>query len=150
MNQPNTVSISELERKNSHWFSEDNKRFFKSMWDSYALQNEGSVYAYFVSSEKYVNYSSGANEARMYTIRKFNMRNGRFEGDKDGTIFEFQKYSTKAQAEKAMRKYLKTEPIKEDKAKYLQSEIEQLQYEEKQIGPKIQKLINELAELHTT
>jgi hypothetical protein len=144
---PNTVSISELERKNSHWFSEGNKRFFKSMWDSYALQNEGSIYAYFVSSEKHESSFAGINEPRKYTVRKFNMLSGNFAHDKDGTIFEFQKYATKKQAEKAMREYLKTEPIKADKLEYLQYELKELQYQEKQIAPKMQKIINEIAEL---
>lgn len=141
----NTIPISELERKNSIWFSERNKRFFKSLWDSYALQNEGSVYAYFVSSEKHEGI--GYSEPRMYTIRKFNMISGNFEGDTDGTIFEFQKFPTKKQAEKALREYLKNEPIKNEKIAFLQREIKELQYQESQIGPKIQKLVSELAEL---
>jgi len=46
-----------------------------------------------------------------------------------------------------MREYLKTEPIKADKLEYLQYELKELQYQEKQIAPKMQKIINEIAEL---
>lgn len=145
---PNTVPISELERKNAHWFSEDNKRFFRSKWDSYALQNEGSIYAYFVSSEKHVSYFANINEPRKYTIRKFNMVTGNMDVNADkNPIFEFQYFDTKKQAEKALREYLKTEPIKQEKIAHLQHELAELQYQEKQIAPKIQKIINELAEL---
>ena len=143
----NTVSINELERKNSTWFSENNRRFFKSMWDSYALQNEGSTYAYFVSSEKHVSYSSGINEPRKYTIRKFNMRNGKISNNKDGTIFEFKKYTTKAQAEKALRKHLKTEPIRDDMVNFLNAEIEQLTYQIKRTQDEIVNLKTELETL---
>lgn len=137
-----TIPISELERKNDHWFSEDNKRFFKSMWDSYALQNEGSIYAYFVSSEKHVSHFANINEPRKYTIRKFNMRNGELPSDEG--IFDFQAFKDKRSAERELRKYLENEPIKEDKAKWLQSEIEHLEYIIKRTYEEIEELKKEL------
>jgi hypothetical protein len=144
---PNTVSISELERKNSNWFSPESKRFFKSMWDSYALQNEGSVYAYFVSSEKHESSFANINEPRKYTVRKFNMIVGRFDGDKDGSIFEFQKYDRKDQAEKALREYLKTEPIKADKIEFLKQEIGEQKYKLERTQQRILEIETELEAL---
>lgn len=112
------VPIETIQRQHKgHWFSDDSKRFFKSMWDSYGLQNVGSIYAYFVSSEKF-------NDAtpRKYGIRRVNMRNGEFS-HKDLGIFEFQAFNTKKQAYSALRKFLVTEPIYEDKIEWITGEI---------------------------
>ena len=139
MNTYITVAINEIRRKhNGHWFDTDTKRFFNSKWDSYALQNEGSIHAYFVSSEKH------GNEDRKYTIRRFNMRTGDFPGRDTNTIFEFQKYTTKTQAEKALREHLKTEPIRDDLVNFLNTEIEQLTYQIKRTTEEIAKLKAEL------
>ena len=125
------IPISELIRKNSHWFSEDNKGFFKSKWDSYALHNKGSIYAYFVSSEKHESLFSNINEPRKYTIRKFNLRDGDLKSESD--IFDFQKYGTKSKALRALKEYMKTEPIKNDTVEYINSKIESLRYNIKRI-----------------
>jgi hypothetical protein len=149
---PNTVSINELVRKAPHWFSEDNKRFFKSMWDSYALQNEGSIHAYFVSSEKHESSFANIHEPRKYTIRKFNMRTGDMvvTDDKKEPLFEFQHFTTKKQAEKAMREYMQVEPIETDKQAFLQDEIKEQEYTIKRTQAHIEELKEELKKLGIT
>lgn len=99
-----TLPINDLIQKNANWFNEGNTRFFKSKWDDYAYKL--GEYAYFISSEKHVNYFVGINDPRKYTIRKFNMETGEFSTD-NKDIFNFQRYSTKKQAEKALNAYLK-------------------------------------------
>lgn len=142
------ISIENLSRLNNHWFSDDNKRFFKSIWDNYALKNNDSIYAYFISSEKHVNYFVNVNEPRKYTIRKFNMRNGDFltSINKD-SIFEFQAFKTKKQAEKELRKYLLIEPIKADKIEFLKREIESLKHKSERNIKTIEGLEKELMEI---
>ena len=98
------IPIDMVIRKAPNWFNADNKRFFKSKWNNYAYQL--GEYAYFISSEKHVNYYVGVNDPRKYTIRKFNMTTGEFSTD-NKDIFTFQRYSTKKAAEKALNAYLK-------------------------------------------
>ena len=131
---PNTISINEIIRKcTSHWFNEDSKRFFKSLWDQYAIQNDGSIFAYFISSEKH------NDEARKYTVRRFNLISGNVSSPypEENTIFEFQKYDTKKQADKALREYIKTEPQETDKQEFYKAEIANLEYQLKTINQKI-------------
>jgi hypothetical protein len=98
------IPINDIIRLFPKWFDKDNIRFFKSKWNNYAYQL--GEYAYFISSEKHVNYYVGVNDPRKYTIRKFNMNTGDFSTD-NKDIFNFQRYSTKKAAEKALNAYLK-------------------------------------------
>jgi len=118
--QYDIIPIETIIRKhNGYWFSEDSKRFFKSRWENTAYQNEGSLYAYFISSEQH-----DAN-LRKYTIRRVNMRDGEFStGYPTPVIFEFQQYTTKAHALKALHEYLKTEDIKGELIAWLKGELE--------------------------
>lgn len=98
------IPIDMVIRLSPKWFDTDNKRFFKSKWNNYAYQL--GEYAYFISSEKHENFYMGISDPRKYTIRKFNMNTGEFSTD-NKDIFNFQRYSTKKQAEKALNVYLK-------------------------------------------
>ena len=122
MNTPryDIIPIETVIRKhNGHWFSEDSKRFFRSRWENTAYQNEGSLYAYFISSEKFNDHTP-----RKYTIRRINMRNGEFSTSSPiPPIFEFQQYTTKKQANKALHDYLKTEDIKGELIAWLKGEL---------------------------
>lgn len=142
------IPISELERLNTNWFSVGSKRFFKSLWDNYALKNEDSIYAYFISSEKHVSYFANINEPRKYTIRKVNMRNGDFNTNiDDNSIFKFQAFKTKKMAIKALIVYLKNEPIKADKLEFLKREIESKKYNVEWNKKSITRLETELKEM---
>lgn len=119
----NRIPIDDVQRKhNGHWFDADSKRFFNSRWDSYALQNDGSIFAYFVSSERH------DLNPRLYSIRSVNMRNGEFsepESHKDSEIFEFQKYMTKQAAYAALHAFLAVEAqtVLKDKIAWLETTI---------------------------
>jgi hypothetical protein len=143
----NTISISEIQRKhNGHWFDADTKSFFKSKWDDYAVQNEGSIYAYFVSSEQH------GDNSRKYSVRRFNLDNGQFDSPypDEETIFAFQRFDTKKQAEKAMREYLKTEPILTDKQLYYQRQIKEEEYNIERKQKRISELREKLKEVGIT
>lgn len=139
------VPIDTLIRKHSgHWFDQDSKRFFNSKWDSHALQNEGSIFAYFISSERH------DDDARKYTIRRFNMVNGEVSSPYPSIpIFEFQAFKTKAQAERAMRVYMrKVENIKAEKLSWLQGELEHLRkYETENLVKREADIVKQIAEL---
>ena len=136
-----------IRKHNGHWFSEYNKRFFKSRWENTAYQNEGSLYAYFISSEKF-----NDNTSRKYTIRRVNMRDGEFStGYPTPVIFEFQQYTTKAHALKALHEYLKTEDIKGELIAWLKGELEHtIPHETSSTQTRKQEITTELAQLEGT
>ena len=141
------IPIETVIRKHSgHWFSEDSKRFFRSRWENTAYQNEGSLFAYFISSEQH-----DAN-LRKYTIRRVNMRDGEFpRGYPTPVIFEFQQYTTKAQALKALHEYLKTEDIKGELIAWLKDELEHtIPHETTSTQTRKQEITTELAQLEGT
>ncbi len=142
------IPIDEIIRKCPNWFSEDSKRFFDSLWNSYALKNKDSIYAYFVSSEKHTSYyPTYINEPRKYTIRKFNMRSGDFSPEQKNTIFVFQNFETKDKAEKALRSYLEQEPIIKETRDWIRREIKQERYNRKRSLENIENLKQELIAL---
>jgi hypothetical protein len=150
VNKIKYVPIEDLIRLFPQWFSKDNSRSFRSKWNSYALQNGGSIHAYFVSSERHVSHFARINEPRKYTIRKFNMRDGSFSTSiDDDSIFKFQRYNTKKQAERALKEYLKTEPIKADLTEWLKRTITSLQYEQSRIHKQIGDLNTELIDVES-
>ena len=65
----NSIPIYKLEELNPNWFSVGNKRFFNSKWENYAIQNQNSIHAYFISSEKHEPLFSKNYEPRKYTIK---------------------------------------------------------------------------------
>lgn len=79
------------------WFGKNERRLFKSKWDN-VVYKLGDI-AYFISSEKF------GNEARKYTIRRFNFTDKYMVIGED--IFEFQRYNTKIEAKNALLNFLK-------------------------------------------
>lgn len=142
----NRISINDVERQHKgHWFEASSKRFFNSRWDSIALQNDGSIFAYFISSER------NDLNPRMYTIRCVNMRNGEFslpDSQRDNPLFEFQKFLTKQAAYAALRAYLDVEPqhARDDLIAWLEQTIHYKEnYEASQLRTEIDKLRSERA-----
>ena len=143
------IPIEDIKRVHTgYWFSEGAKGFFNSRWDSYALRNKGSIFAYFISSEK-----CRDDDARKYTIRSINMLNGEFSTPATASkeLFDFQRFSTKKQADKALRAYLIMENILEDHAAWIEQEIKHIEiYVIPQQVEKVKKLQSKLEELKRT
>lgn len=92
----NTLSWSDFDGIVPHYFSESNRRFFKSKRYAEPRWSDSAQAFCFVSSEKHESRWSNINEPRMYTVRGINL---------DGEILtfgEFQEYKTLKQAEKAL------------------------------------------------
>ena len=83
--------------KGKYWFSPETTRFFDSRYPSCAYKS-GSL-AYFITSERFRH-----DYPRLYTIRVCDLTTGGID-----TVGEFQQYGTRQQAERALKKLLKTE-----------------------------------------
>ena len=140
----NIRPIEEFKNKyHGHWFDADSKRFFNSRWDNVLYQNDGSIYAYFISSER-----NGYNNPRLYTIRRVNMRSFDFSSDFKSKIFNFQGFSTKREAYKFLREYLKTEDVKTDLIAWLKAELDSIRnYQETALQQKELDIESELGEI---
>lgn len=80
-----------------HWFSPSTMRFFRSrVSNEVELLPNGS--ALFISSEKFISYTTGHQEPRMFTIRI-----ARADGEID-TIGDFQAYRSRGSALRMMGK----------------------------------------------
>ena len=95
------ITLDALKRatrdKGQYFFSPDTTRFFDSRYPSYAYKS-GSL-AYFITSERFRH-----DYPRLYTIRVCDLTTGGID-----TVGEFQQYGTRQQAERALKKLLKTE-----------------------------------------
>lgn len=78
-----------------HWFSSDNKRFFKSRWNEPAYEIEAMAVGLFVSSEQH------DDNPRFATIRMVCLNTGQFI-PLDIPELEFQKYNTTTQARRVI------------------------------------------------
>ncbi len=88
--QATMLDMSEVKRRaiaaGSHWFDPDAMRFFNSVLEGDAFAVNGN--AYFVTSEQYVNHSTGESAPRWFTIRQ-QKPNGHID-----TLGTFQKHPT--------------------------------------------------------
>lgn len=93
-----THELESINKRNGfHWFDRDTKSFFSSRWSSMAYKKGND--AYFISSEK---KGFDRLSGRGYSIRKMDLKTGEID-----TIGEFNKYSTRSQANTALNKILK-------------------------------------------
>lgn len=82
-----------------HYFSPENRRFFRSKRYEAPLWSESQQGFLFVTSEQYAPLY-GTPEPRLYTVRKIDL-NGRLS-----EIGEFQQYKTLNQARKALKGFI--------------------------------------------
>lgn len=95
----NTVTDLKREyyRKSSgHWFDKDTMRFFRSRVGDKIYENY-----YFISSEQFNDRSP-----RLYTIRKFFIKEGKIYID---TVGEFQQFETYNQAKRHILRFFKSD-----------------------------------------
>ena len=81
----------------SHFFDKSAMRFFNSRLLDQVYHVPNSKDLYFITSEQFIDHTTGDKQPRLYTIRKYNHETIQIE-----TIGEFQQYSSVYNAKKAI------------------------------------------------
>jgi hypothetical protein len=98
-----TINMEDIKRHaTGHWFEDGATRFFKSRYSQFGIKAGNK--AFFVTSEKYEDSTPKTNYARLYTVRAMDWLTGKVD-----TVSEFQQYTNKDQANRAMKIFAEKE-----------------------------------------